>query len=185
MRLFAAVPLSGQALDATAAVLSELRSSDWPVRWVGETNLHITVKFFGEVLSDRIDTIGEMMEFAVAGVRPFSVVLNEPMMLPSLHHAKVVAIRVDSLGSRLELIQDKVERGGIGIGFSPEGRAYIPHVTLGRVKEGQRLPKGGAKHLAELWRKVELAIDRVVLFESILAHIGPRYEIKRVFALEP
>ena len=69
MRLFAAIPLPGSAQEAAARKLRELRALDWPVRWVHEEGLHLTLKFFGEVAPDRLETIVEMLQYRGFSVR--------------------------------------------------------------------------------------------------------------------
>ena len=54
MRLFAAVPVAEPARAEILAVLARLRASEWPVRWVQDEGLHLTLKFFGEVASERL-----------------------------------------------------------------------------------------------------------------------------------
>ncbi len=58
MRVFAAIPLSAEALTAVTAVRDRLREHEWPVRWVGDDGLHLTVRFYGEVADDRVDGLG-------------------------------------------------------------------------------------------------------------------------------
>ena len=59
MRLFAAVPIPDPARGQILDLLADLRSGDWPVRWVLDEGLHLTLNFFGEVGSDRLDEIAE------------------------------------------------------------------------------------------------------------------------------
>ena len=59
MRLFAALPIPDPAREEVAALLTRLRASDWPVRWVGDEGLHVTLKFYGEVAPERLEVIEE------------------------------------------------------------------------------------------------------------------------------
>jgi RNA 2',3'-cyclic 3'-phosphodiesterase len=76
----------------------------------------------------------------------------------------------------LELLQDRIERGCEAIGFPPEGVPFQPHVTLGRVREGQRLPVGGLEDHSDGFERVSFVAPELVLFESVLTTRGPRYE---------
>jgi RNA 2',3'-cyclic 3'-phosphodiesterase len=76
----------------------------------------------------------------------------------------------------LELLQDRIERGCEAIGFPPEGAPFQPHVTLGRVREGQRLPSRGLDDHAEGFEPVPFVAEELVLYESMLTTQGPRYE---------
>ena len=174
MRLFIAVPMPEAAEQHAAALLRDLSSTDWPVRWVRDGGMHLTLKFFGEVTSDRVEPIEELVAMATAGLKPMTMTLRAGGGFPSRRHPRVLRLEVDA-GSDLELLQDRLERGGEAIGFPPEGRPFRPHVTLGRVREGHRLPPGAMDHLENLPHGEPFTADRVVLFESQLSKAGPTY----------
>lgn len=182
MRLFVAVPLPAPALEEAGVLLRTLRELDWPVRWVREDGLHITLKFFGEVTSDRLEAIEEMLQFATAGMGPLELGLSGGGAFPSAQHPKVLRLEVTS-GADLELLQDRLERGAEQIGFSPEGRPFRPHITLGRVREGHRLPPGAMQHIESLPSSAAFLGDQVVLFESRQTRAGPEYNARLVQSL--
>ena len=70
MRLFAALPIPEPARRGIVPLLERLRDGDWPVRWVHDEGLHLTLKFFGEVAPDRLDVIAEALRFAGPGTGP-------------------------------------------------------------------------------------------------------------------
>jgi len=174
MRLFIAVPLPPQAEMEAGRLLRDLRSRDWPVRWVKDDGLHVTLKFFGEVTSERVDPIEEMLQFATEGMRPITLTTLGGGAFPTRARPRVLRLEVEA-GPELELLQDRLERAGEGIGFPPEGRPFRPHVTLGRVREGDRLPAGAMDYLEGLPHGAPSLADRVVLFESRLSRNGPSY----------
>lgn len=177
MRLFVGVPIPSPALEHASGHLRELQKQDWPVRWVRDDALHLTLKFFGEVTSDRVDPIEELIQFATAGLHPMSLKLLGGGGFPSRQHPRVLRLEVEA-GSDLELLQDRIERGGEEIGFPPEGRPFRPHLTLGRVREGHRLPPGAMDQLESLAHGAPFLADRVVLFESQLTKAGPTYSVR-------
>ena len=61
--------------------------------------------------------------------------------------------------------------------IAPEGRPFHPHITLGRVREGHRLPAGAIKQLEELPPSAPFLADQVVLFESKQTSAGPAYNV--------
>ncbi|MGH7562272.1 MAG: RNA 2',3'-cyclic phosphodiesterase [Gemmatimonadales bacterium] len=174
MRLFIAVPLPESALTEAARLLRDLRELDWPVRWVREDGLHLTLKFFGEVTSDRVEAIEELVQLATRGMRPVELTLRSGGAFPTRQRPRVLRVEVDA-DPALELLQDRIETGGADIGFPPEGRPFQPHLTLGRVREGHRLPPGAMEQLERLPHGTPFLADRVVLFESRLGPGGPVY----------
>lgn len=176
MRLFAAVPLPEVPLAQAGEILAAFRDTPWPVRWVRPEGLHITLKFFGEVVPERFETIAEMIGFAVSGVPRLTLSLSGAGVFPDLQRPRVVRLELGGNSAGLELLQDRLEQGGLRIGFPPEGRPFQPHITLGRVKEGQRLPRGAAGALAGVVATPDFEVDRVVLYESLQTPFGPTYD---------
>ncbi len=177
MRLFVAVPLPPPAREAAAALLRAVRPLEWPVRWVRDDGLHLTLKFFGEVTSDRVDAIEELVQFATAGMAPMELRLTAAGAFPSARRPRVLRLEVGA-GPDLELLQDRLERGGEQIGFPPEGRPFRPHVTLGRVQEGQRLPSGAMRQIEAWPTDTGFLADQIVLYESRQTRNGPAYSAR-------
>ena len=175
MRLFAAVPVPDPAREQILKLLGRLREGGWPVRWVHDEGVHMTLKFFGEVAGDRLDVIGEALRYAADGAGALPLRLGELGAFPSRSRPRILWVGIEGPPA-LELLQDRIERGSEAIGFPPEGAPFQPHVTLGRVREGQRLPPGGLEDYAEGLEQVPFVAQELVLYESVLTTSGPRYE---------
>jgi RNA 2',3'-cyclic 3'-phosphodiesterase len=175
MRLFAAVPIPEPARSQILELLADLRRGDWPVRWVHDEGVHLTLKFFGEVAPERLDVIIEALRFAAAGAGPQALRLGDLGAFPTRSRPRILWVGIEAPPS-LELLQDRIERGCEAIGFPPEGTPFQPHVTLGRVREGQRLPSGGLDDHAGGVTPVPFVAQELVLYESVLTTGGPRYE---------
>jgi RNA 2',3'-cyclic 3'-phosphodiesterase len=183
MRLFAAVPIPDPARRQILQLLGHLRDGGWPVRWVHDEGVHMTLKFFGEVAPERLDVIMEALRFAGAGAGPLPLRLGDLGAFPSRSRPRILWVGIDGPPS-LELLQDRIERGCEAIGFPPEGAPFQPHVTLGRVREGQRLPPGGLDDHAKGFERVPFVAQELVLYESVLTTTGPRYEARLTLDLE-
>jgi len=182
MRLFIAVPLPAHPQSDATRILRGLRARDWPVRWVRDDGLHVTLKFFGEVTSDRVDAIAEMLTLASKDMQPLAMTLTAASVLPSARRPRVITLDLET-ESDLELLQDRLERLGEQLGFPPEGRPFRPHVTLGRVREGHRLPSGWDSELERISPGDGFLADRVALFESRLTPEGPMYTVRHEVVL--
>ncbi len=169
-----AVPLPPEAERTTVETMRRLKAANWPVRWVGEDGLHVTIKFFGEITSDRVDALAELLERATREMPPVTMSLTGLGCFPNTARPKVLYSEAEA-DAGLELLQDRIERGAEQLGFPPEGRPFRPHVTLGRVREGHRLPSGWHDVAAGVTPVEPFLIDRVVLFESELGDGAPRY----------
>lgn len=182
MRLFAALPLPESARADVVSLLARLRATGWPVRWVSDANVHLTLKFFGEVAPERLEVIAEALEVAAAGAEPMAMRLHGLGAFPSERHPRIVWLGVDAPAS-LELLQDRLERAAEGIGFPPEGAPFRPHITLGRVREGQRLPPRAIEQFDIAPPGDPFVAGEVVLYESLLTVRGPEYTSRLTLTL--
>jgi 2'-5' RNA ligase len=175
MRLFAAIPVTEPARLEVVTLLERLRQTGWPVRWVGDEGVHVTLKFFGEVATERLEVIAEAVRIAGQGTSQLPLRLHELGAFPSRQRARILYVGLEAPAA-LELLQDRIERGGEALGFTPEGAPFRPHITLGRLREGQRCPKHALDDLEGSFEQLAFTGDQVVLYESILTPHGPRYE---------
>ena len=182
MRLFVAVPVAEPARGELERLLARLRQTEWPVRWVSDEVVHITLKFFGEVPDERLDVIAEALSLAAAGTQPLALRLGQFGAFPTERRPRVLLASIDPNGE-FAALRERVEQSCEAIGFAPEGVPFQPHVTLGRVREGQRLPAQAFD--GELVRVTpsSFVADRIVLFESVLTPGGPRYSARNTIVL--
>jgi 2'-5' RNA ligase len=176
MRLFAGLPVVDEARQDVVSLLGRLRDSAWPVRWVHDEGVHLTLKFFGEVAPERLDVIAEAVRIAGRDTPLLPLRLGELGAFPSAARPRVLWLGIDGPPA-LDLLHDRLERGGEELGFPVEGTPFRPHVTLGRVREGHRLPAGLDEYDSAYARSNFLA-TQLVLYESVLTTQGPRYEAR-------
>jgi 2'-5' RNA ligase len=153
------------------------------VRWVRAEGIHLTLKFYGEVMPERLDVIEEAVRFATAGTGPMPLRIGELGAFPTVVRPRVLWIALEAPPA-LELLQDRLERGGVEIGFPPEGAPYRPHVTLGRVREGHRLPPGALERYQTPGEGRSCLAEELVLYESVLTSDGPHYQPRLVLPLQ-
>jgi 2'-5' RNA ligase len=175
MRLFAAVPLTEPARTEVAGLLDRLRGRELPVRWVPDEGLHLTLKFFGEVAPERLAVIEEAVRLANTGSEPLAMRLDNLGAFPNPRRPRVLWVGVEAPPA-LELLQDRLERQCDAIGFPPDGAPYRPHVTLGRVREGERCPLRSVEEAAAPVEPVPFLATDLVLYESLPVKGGQRYE---------
>lgn len=162
VRLFVAVNLPAAVRNEAYQAAAPLRDSRLPVRWVKADNLHVTLKFLGEVAPEQSGRIGSALVAGVRGVRAFSVAIGGIGAFPSMEHPRVVWIGVEKHPA-LELLANDVENALAPFGFGSELRPFHPHITLGRVGRGARADRlRGLENLAE-----EIAYEGMATVESV------------------
>jgi 2'-5' RNA ligase len=163
------------AIRPPAAIRSLLLSLSGGVegaRWQDDTQLHLTLRFIGEVDRHRANDIADLL----AGIRfaPFDVRIEG---VGSFDRKGVVDTLWAGVQPRDPLAQlhRKIDRACVRAGLAPEGRAYLPHVTLARFGRSGGLVDGFLAVHAGL-SSPAFRVDGFSLFESRIGHDGARYE---------
>lgn len=135
MRAFIAVDF--EATESLRGLLRELRSVQARVRVVPSENLHITLKFLGEVEEGLVPSIVHAMEESAKMGAPATVVLRGTGAFPSFRAPRVLWVGIAG-GEVMVQVAEKLEERLRDLGFPREKRPFSPHLTVARVKG----PKG-------------------------------------------
>jgi RNA 2',3'-cyclic 3'-phosphodiesterase len=133
VRLFVAVHLTDEIRERLASAQDRLRRAQADVSWVKPGNLHITLKFLGEVEPKRLDRIRPALAEVAQGVAAFSLEVAG-MGAFGGRIPRVVWVGVQAGSGQLAELARRVENGLGGIGFPKEKRGFTAHFTLGRVR---------------------------------------------------
>jgi 2'-5' RNA ligase len=176
MRTFLAVEVPADVKRALASLQEELRSSGADVRWIRPEGIHLTLKFLGEIPSQRVDEIREAVEEMLGTHRPFSLEVRGLGGFPRLSQPRVVWVGLGGEVDRLRALQEDVEKGMNALGFPREERPFHPHLTLGRVRSPRRRDRllEGIRSLMDI-QLGGFRVEAVAQFESELLPSGARY----------
>lgn len=140
IRSFIAVNIGLHALRALAEEQSGLRRRTGErgvdVRWVAPQNLHVTLRFLGQVTEPMVAAIQDGFEPALRTVAPFEVTAAGLGVFPDAQHPKVVWVGLRDDGA-LGRLQGTVSEVLVGMGFAPDEKPFRSHVTIGRVRSGE------------------------------------------------
>lgn len=175
MRTFAAIDLDLELKQSLQDLILKLKRTGADVRWVGFQGMHLTLKFLGEVGEDRVPAVEGGLRRAAAASSSFPLVLQGTGTFPEGRSPRVIWAGFKEEPALLAL-QTAVEDGLEREGFPREGRAFHPHLTLGRVKS----PSGIQKAIFELEKYRgflfgEMTARKLTLFESVLKPQGAEY----------
>ena len=104
----------------------------------GPGSIHITLKFLGDTPDTVTDELMLAMEKSVAGVSPFKLEVRQLGAFPSFDRPQVIWVGVNGEMEKLAQLQKNLEINTEQLGFKRESRAFSPHLTLGRVRDGAR-----------------------------------------------
>jgi 2'-5' RNA ligase len=176
IRSFLAIELPKPIIRKIEEVQGDLKTTHADVRWVSPEKIHLTLKFFGNIEESRIDPIFKSIEKPVRSTLPFSLKVRGIGAFPQMKNPRVIWMGLIQEGEVFPSLQRQIEAQLEKIGFQSEGRAFHPHLTLGRMKSGRG--KGELVERMEKYKDEEfgdLQGDRVVLFKSDLKPSGPIY----------
>ena len=174
IRAFFAVKIP--STPALRKVLADLASLGTGVRSVAADNLHVTLKFLGDVDSAQVEGIGDAVRDIVIGQPACSLTIRGMGAFPRATRPAVVWAGLEN-AETLTAIANEFESLLQPLGFQPERRAFVPHLTLARVRN--RPPET----LLELLQRHEATdfgtgdVSTVDLIRSELRSEGPRYTV--------
>jgi RNA 2',3'-cyclic 3'-phosphodiesterase len=184
IRAFLAVDLPASLRPVLSKAQEELKKSGADVKWVPVGNIHITLKFFGNITDVQVTDITEAVTALAANLKPFTLTVTDAGAFPSPKSPRVVWLGV---GGDLDIMQEfyrRLETAFAALGFPPEDRPLSPHLTLGRVKS-----PSGRTALTQCLMHLEqpsaqpFQVSEVVLFRSQLSPQGATYLPLKVIPL--
>lgn len=177
MRLFFALKVSEAIKADIAAAVQAFPLRNPPWRWIPTGNMHLTLKFLGEVDERILPDLNAVAEDAAKQVKPFRVAYGAFGGFPNLSNPRVIFFEAKEGKRGLSEIAHLLESGVEPLGIDRERRPFTAHLTLARIKEP--LPRGMVERIATVPPLPPTAVqdvDRFVLMQSHLAREGATYE---------
>lgn len=180
MRTFFAVPIEERLKSHYGGLIDGLKRkcSTEKIHWVKPQNLHLSLRFLGETQNEVVEVIFDRLQQEMLSIRPFSLSLTKFIFFPSQEHPRVIAVGAP-LTEELEKLYKLVNELTVELGFKPESRAFVPHMTLGRIQTPLVLPFGEL----EIETKT-MFVNKVMFYESQTLPDGPVYSSLRELTLD-
>lgn len=176
VRSFIAIDLPDSLFGQLEQVSENLQGllEGMPIRWIAVPNIHLTLKFLGDVSEKNIPMIKEILKTEAASHKHFEVSVGGFGVFPNFTRPRVIWVGVEA-PDELENLQRRIDVETARLGYVPDRRKYNPHLTLGRVSRNAN-PKE-VRSISTVLRKQRVGflgavrISEVNLFRSDL---GPR-----------
>lgn len=175
MRAFIAVEISEEVRTEVARLQEKLQTAGADVKWVEPENLHLTLKFLGEIEEGRVPALTEALNFSLR-LPPFTFSLEGVGAFPKMEHPKVLWAGIHEGKDPLIGLARVVETACSGCGFPPEERPFSPHLTIGRVRSPQGLNRLIQKLQSAEFQGGKTQAGGITLFQSTLGPGGPIYQ---------
>lgn len=135
IRAFVAFKLPADIIDHAAGLQSALRAKGLRLRWVKPANLHLTLKFLGDIPAADAAVVGTALERIGQGAAPLALTVQGMGVFPGIKRPRVLWIGLGGEIEALELLCSKIENELESLGFPREKRGFKAHLTLARFKE--------------------------------------------------
>jgi 2'-5' RNA ligase len=175
--MFCAVELPEKVRARLQQHIATLREQlpDAAASWSRVENIHLTLKFFGNVAVDRITAISAAAERAVSGIGPFTINVGNTGVFPRPSRPQVLWIGVSDPSGKLSVLQHQIETECAKLGFPKEDRAYRPHLTIARLRKPESARRLADAHIKITFEPITVKLNEVILFRSELSSKGSRY----------
>jgi len=180
VRSFIAIELPDELKLALSQLVAQLKSGEPSrVKWGDPYGIHLTLKFLGNVAVNMLGDITGAMEKAVQGIAPFHLEVKELGVFPNLRRVQVAWVGISGEVDKLSQLQQRIESNLAPLGFAPESRPFVPHLTLARLRDqasladrqrfGQLIASTGFKAAHRI------KVDAISLMRSQLTREGAIY----------
>ena len=174
IRAFIAVTVATSIVEEIAKVQAELKKIKADIRWVRAENMHLTLKFLGDVNRSQVEPILEVLRTTLQRQPAFCVYAQGLGGFPNLIRPRVVWAGLTE--DKLTAVSHAVETALVPLDFPIEKRPFRPHLTLGRVRSQQGWSDVSPRvQQHEHTYFGESLIDRVALYQSDLRPSGAAY----------
>lgn len=135
LRAFVAVEIPAEIQQKVYKATSHFRNGiDSLVRWTPAENMHLTLKFLGDVRQPNVEFLIQMLRTQADHVSPFAIQLTGLGCFPSPKRPRVIYIGIQAPAA-LGALQREIESASRRFGYESDERPFSPHLTLGRVRQ--------------------------------------------------
>ena len=183
IRAFIAVDLDDPVIEKVCNVVAILKSRITEIRWLRKENLHLTLKFLGNIAESQVEPITAALRHPLGLFSPCTISAKGLGVFPDFRRPKILWVGLT--GDQLVQLAAEIESALMPIGFTPENRAFTPHLTIGRWREGSRPAKNLRQEIDSLndFEFGACAVRQIVLFQSVLKPEGASYSELRTIQL--
>jgi 2'-5' RNA ligase len=178
-RVFCAVEIPATVRRLLLEHIARLKAAapEAQASWSREANLHLTLKFLGEISQTLVEELSGAATRAAAGLSPFSIRLEAAGVFPNHGAPRVLWIGINDLTGKLAELQARLEHEAATAGFPKEARRFQPHLTLARLRKPQHARTLAAAHQQLAFAPQEIAVSELLVIRSELSSAGSKYTV--------
>jgi RNA 2',3'-cyclic 3'-phosphodiesterase len=178
-RVFCAIELPEEIRAQIALYIRRLSTfTNMPgIKWESVEKLHLTLKFLGEISIEQLEKLIQAAHMAALNSHQFKLSIKGTGVFPPHKPARIMWLGILDHTKGLHLLQNKLEAECENKGFNKEDRAFHPHLTIARIKDGKAARELVKKHREESFETPEFSISELVVMESKLGKSSSTYTV--------
>jgi 2'-5' RNA ligase len=134
IRTFVCIEIPQSIKDRIGELQDELRQTGGSVSWTRPSNIHLTLKFLGDVPASRIEPVSKAVARAAIAISPFEIEVAGTGCFPSSRNPRVLWVGLPSVPDTMNELYSNIESELEREGFPREKRKFSPHLTIGRIR---------------------------------------------------
>ncbi len=146
-------------------------------RWVPPENLHITLKFLGDVKPEDISAVTDAIRNVARGKRPFMVTIGNVSAFPSPANPRIIWVGVTEGTEALRSLAGEVDNALSQLGFPRETRPFTGHITIGRRRSHSNHSGMRNRLPLDVPRISSFVVSSVEVMRSVLGPGAPTYSV--------
>lgn len=177
MRVFIAIDVTDDLRKGLTGIQEVLKKKGLKARWMVPENIHLTLKFLGEIDREQLKALEENVEEIVFKRESFKLTLAGLGVFPGIKRVRVLWIGVKSEKDKLHQLWKDMEKRLAGAGFPEEDRGFSAHLTLARFRNQEKSTL--LRQVIEEYKDYELGdmqVDCLNIYQSHLTPQGPVYK---------
>ncbi len=176
-RVFCALQLPQAVVARVTAHIKSLcrRVPDNSASWTTESNLHLTIKFLGNIAPSEVSRLSLAAERATTGLAPFDILINGAGVFPNHGAPKVLWLGIEDRGGLLAALQAGLEQECAEEGFAKEESAFRPHLTIARPRKPLGARELAVAHQAMGFAALAFPVSELLVIRSEPGSSGSRY----------
>lgn len=175
IRCFIALELPPDIQSILGGIIGQLKTSGADVKWVAPSNIHLTLKFLGEIPESDALQVGLNMNSLKGKIKAIASGIGELGAFPSLDRPKVIWVGLSQGAEEIKAVYHEVESLTSEIPSQDGGREFNPHLTLGRVRSTKNIQQLKDKLKEIVIADRQFDFTRLVLMKSTLTREGAIY----------
>ena len=181
LRAFIAVEIPLELRESVCNAITPLQKALGPVvRWVPIENMHLTLKFLGDVSPANVEMLSQMLRAEADLFQCFELRLSGLGSFPNAKRPRVIYLGIQAPAT-LEALRRGIEAACRRLGYESEERGFAPHLTIGRVKQASRVTPAEQQTIRSALEQTRIdslgtaRVDLVHLYKSDLHSTGSVY----------